>query len=89
VRWDLNNFILCTGINQAALTRVGDDIPVIHDPKGARKALKKTSRKVKKKACQPPAPSIKRESEETNRPRRPFKKTSKKAKKKLVSALEI
>jgi len=51
--------------------------------------LKKTLKKVKKKACQPLTRSLNGGVEATNRARRPFKKTLKKVKKKLVSVLKI
>src|SRR4029450_11207770 len=49
----------------------------------------KNFKKVKKKACQPLAPSIKRGFDATNVPQKPFKKTLKKVKKKLVSTVKI
>jgi hypothetical protein len=48
-RGDLNNFILCAGINQTALIRVGDDIRVIR----GSKPLEKFQKKVKKKLVKP------------------------------------
>jgi hypothetical protein len=51
--------------------------------------LKKTSKKIKKKACQPLTRSSKRGVGATSMSGRPFKKTLKKVKKKLVSAVEI
>jgi hypothetical protein len=52
-------------------------------------ALKKISKKLRKKACQPLASSAKREIRTTNSPVWPFKKSLKKVKKKLVRPLEI
>jgi hypothetical protein len=51
--------------------------------------LKKTSKKIKKKACQPLTRSSKRGVDATSMSGRAFKKTLKKVKKKLVSAAEI
>jgi len=57
--------------------------------RGSILGFKKTSKKIKKKACQPVARSLKGGGDATNTSGKPFKKTLKKVKKKLVSAAEI